>query len=91
MSSSVEILGQWITLPDPDSVASLSNRYFGVSTTLADTKSQLTAIGSPQAAARWTGLAAGAFAARLGALPGELEQAWQSYNAVARALSGYSS
>ena len=90
MSSSVEILGQWITLPDPDSVASLSNRYYGVCTTLADTKSQLSAIGSPQAAARWTGLAAGAFAARLGALPGELEQAWQSYNAVARALSSYS-
>jgi hypothetical protein len=91
MSSSVEILGQWITLPDPDSVASLSNHYYGVSTTLADTKSQLSAIGSPQAAARWTGLAADAFAGRLGALPGELEQAWQSYNAVARALSGYSS
>jgi hypothetical protein len=90
MSSSVEILGQWITLPDPDSVASLSNHYYGVSTTLADTKSQLSAIGSPQAAARWTGLAADAFADRLGALPGELEQAWQSYNAVARALSGYS-
>lgn len=91
MSSSVEILGQWITLPDPDSVASLSNHYYGVCTTLADTKSQLSSIGSPQAAARWTGLAADAFAARLGALPGELEQAWQSYNAVARALSGYSS
>ena len=91
MSSSVEILGQWITLPDPDSVASLSNRYYGVCTTLADTKSQLSSIGSPQAAARWTGLAADAFAARLGALPGELEQAWESYNAVARALSGYSS
>lgn len=91
MSGSVEILGQWITLPDPDSVASLSNRYYDVCTTLADTKSQLTAIGSPQAAARWTGLAADAFAARLGTLPGELEQAWQSYNGVARALSGYSS
>lgn len=91
MSSSVEILGQWIMLPDPDSVASLSNRYYGECITLADTKSQLSAIGSPQAAARWTGLAADAFAARLGALPGELEQAWQSYNAVARALSGYSS
>jgi hypothetical protein len=90
MSSSVGILGEWITLPDPDSVASLSNHYYGVSTTLADTKSQLSAIGSPQAAARWTGLAADAFAGRLGALPGELEQAWQSYNAVARALSGYS-
>lgn len=91
MGSSVEILDQWITLPDPDSVASLSNHYYGVCTTLADTKSQLSSVGSPQAAARWTGLAADAFAARLGALPGELEQAWQSYNAVARALSGYSS
>ena len=91
MSGSVEILGQWITLPDPDSVASLSNRYYGVCTTLADAKSQLSAIGSPQAAARWSGLAADAFAARLGALPKELEQAWQSYNAVARSLSGYSS
>jgi hypothetical protein len=91
MGSSVEILSEWITLPDPDSVASLSNHYYGVCTTLADTKSQLSSIGSPQDAARWTGLAADAFAARLGALPGELEQAWQSYNAVARALSGYSS
>jgi hypothetical protein len=91
MSSSVDILGQWITLPDPDSVASLSNRYYGECTTLADAKSQLSAIGSPQAAAQWTGLAAGTFATRLGALPGELEQAWQSYNAVARALSSYSS
>jgi hypothetical protein len=91
MGSSVEILDQWITLPDPDSVASLSNHYYGVCTTLADTKSQLSSVGSPQAAARWTGLAADAFAARLGALPGELEQAWQSYNAVARALSAYSS
>jgi hypothetical protein len=91
MGGSVEILGQWITLPDPDSVASLSNRYYAECTTLADAKSQLSAIGSPQATAGWTGLAASAFAARLGALPGELEQAWQSYNAVARALSGYSS
>lgn len=91
MSSSVAILGQWITLPDPDSVASLSNRYYGECTTLADAKSQLSAIGSPQAAAQWTGLAAGTFATRLGTLPGELEQAWQSYNAVARALSSYSS
>jgi hypothetical protein len=90
MASSVEILGEWITLPDPDSVASLSNRYYGECTTLTDAKSQLSAIGSPQAAAGWTGLAASAFATRLGALPGELEQAWQSYNAVARALSSYS-
>jgi hypothetical protein len=91
MSSSVEILGQWITLPDPDSVASLSTRYYGVCTTLADAKSQLGAIGSPQATARWTGSAADTFATRLGRVPGELEQAWQSYEAVARALSSYSS
>jgi hypothetical protein len=90
MSSSVEIFGQWITLPDPDSVASLSTHYDGVCTTLTDAKSQLGAIGSPQASARWIGSAADTFASRLGSLPGELEQAWQSYNGVARALSGYS-
>ena len=91
MSSSVEILGQWVTLPDPDGMASLATRYYGVCTTLADAKSQLSAIGSPQAVAQWTGAAAGTFASRLGSLPGELEQGWQSYNGVARALSGYSS
>lgn len=91
MSNSVEILGQWITLPDPDSVASLANRYDNVCTTLAEAKSQLTAIGSPQAAARWTGAAADTFATHLGSVPGQLEQAWQSGNAVVRALAGYSS
>jgi hypothetical protein len=54
MSGSVEILGQWVTLPDPDTLASLSNRYYDVCTALADTKSQLSAIGSAQAAARWS-------------------------------------
>ena len=44
----MEILGQWINLPDPDSVASLSARYDGVCTTIAETKSQLSAIGSAQ-------------------------------------------
>lgn len=91
MSSSVEILGQWITLPDPDSVASLANRYYGVGATLAEAKSQLSAIGSPQAAARWTGAAADTFATRLGRVPGQLEQGWQSCNTVARVLAGYSS
>lgn len=91
MSSSVEILGQWITLPDPDSVASLSNRYYSVCTTLAEAKSELSAIGSPQAAARWTGAAADTFATRLGSVPGQLEQAWQSCHTVARVLAGYSS
>jgi hypothetical protein len=91
MSSSVEILGQWVTLPDPDSVASLSNRYYSVCTTLVEAKSQLSAIGSPQAAAQWTGAAADTFATRLGSVPGQLEQAWQSCNIVARVLAGYSS
>src|SRR5690348_14874706 len=91
MSSSVEILGQWITLPDPDSVASLSHRYYGVCTTIAEVKSQLSAIGSPQAAAQWTGAAAGTFATRLGSVPGQLEQAWQSCHTVAQVLAGYSS
>jgi len=89
--SSVEILGQWINLPDPDSVASLSAHYDGVCTTIAEAKSQLSAIGSAQDRAEWTGVAAGKFATLLGRVPGELEQAWQSCNTVARALAGYSS
>ena len=89
--SSVEILGQWINLPDPDSVAGLSAHYDGVCTTIAEAKSQLSAIGSAQDRAEWTGVAAGKFATLLGRVPGELEQAWQSCNTVARALAGYSS
>ena len=91
MSSSVEILGQWITLPDPDSVASLSAHYHAAGTTIAEAKSQLSAIGSAPDRAGWRGLAADKFATLLGSVPGELEQAWQSCNTVARALSGYSS
>ena len=89
--SSVEILGQWINLPDPDSVASLSAHYNGVCTTIAEAKSQLSTIGSAQDRAEWTGVAAGKFATLLGRVPGELEQAWQSCNTVARALADYSS
>jgi hypothetical protein len=91
MSSSVEILGQWINLPDPDSVASLAAHYDGVCTTIAEAKSQLRAIGSAQDRAEWKGLAAGKFATLLGRVPAELEQAWQSCSTVARALASYSS
>ena len=78
-------------MPDPDIVASMSASYNGVCSTIADAKAQPTAIGSPQSAAQWQGQAADTFATRLGSLPGQLEQAWQSYNDVARALSGYAS
>jgi len=91
MTRYLEIFGQSVTTPDPDSVASLSARYSGLSATIADAKDGLHGIGSPQASAQWSGQAAGTFASKLGNLPGQLEQAWQSYDAVARALSGYAS
>jgi uncharacterized protein YukE len=91
MTGYLEIFGQSFTTPDPDSVASLSARYSGLCATIADAKSGLTAIGSPQANAEWAGQAADTFASKLSNLPGQLEQAWQSYDAVARALSGYAS
>lgn len=91
MTGYLEIFGQSVTTPDPDSVASLSARYSGLSATIADAKDGLHAIGSPQATAEWVGQAADTFASKLSNLPGQLEQAWQSYDDVARALSGYAS
>jgi hypothetical protein len=91
MTRYLEILGKSVTMPDPDVVASMSASYYGMCNTIAEAKAQLTAIGSPQSAAQWHGQAADTFATRLGSLPGQLEQAWQSYNDVARALSGYAS
>jgi hypothetical protein len=89
MTGYLEILGQSFTTPDPDSVASLSASYSAVCTTIEDAKTALSAIGSPQATAQWSGQAADTFASRLGNLPGQLEQAWESYNTVARALYSY--
>jgi hypothetical protein len=91
MTGYLEIFGQSFTTPDPDSVASLSARYSGLCATIADAKDGLHAIGSPQANAEWVGQAADTFASKLSNLPGQLEQAWQSYDSVARALSGYAS
>jgi uncharacterized protein YukE len=87
----LEILGQSVPVPDPDSVAILSSQYRAVATTIGVTKSQLAGIGTAQAQAVWAGQAASAFSRKLGELPGQLEQAWQSYNTVAWALSGYAS
>ncbi len=89
MTVYLEIFGQSFTTPDPDSVASLSARYSGLCATIADAKAGLDGIGSPAASAGWTGQAADTFASKLSNLPGQLEQAWQSYDALARALSGY--
>ncbi len=91
MTRYLEILGQSVPVPDPDSVAILSSQYRAVATTIGDTKSQLAGIGTAQAQAVWAGQAASAFSRKLGKLPGQLEQAWQSYNTVAWALSGYAS
>ncbi len=91
MTGYLEIFGQSVTTPDPDSVASLSARYSGLCATIADARDGLDAIGSPQANAEWIGQAADMFGSRLSNLPSQLEQARQSYDAVARALSSYAS
>jgi len=87
----LEILGQSVPVPDPDSVAILSGQYRSAATTIGEAKSQLAGIGTAQAQAVWAGQAASAFTRKLGELPGQLEKAWQSYNTVAWALSGYAS
>ena len=89
MTRYLEILGQSVPVPDPDSVAILSGQYRAVATTIGDAKSQLAGIGTGQAQAIWAGQAASAFSRKLGELPGQLEQALQSYTTVAWALSGY--
>lgn len=89
MTGYLEIFGQSVATPDPDSVASLSARYSGLCATIAEAQDGLNAIGSPQADAEWVGQAADMFASKLSNLPSQLEQAWQSYDTVARALSSY--
>jgi hypothetical protein len=66
----LEIFGQSVTTPDPDSVAGLSARYSGLCATIADAKDGLNAIGSPQASAEWVGQAADTFESKLSNLPG---------------------
>jgi len=91
MTRYLDVLGRSFTVPDPGDVAGLSASYRAVCVNLDDAKGQLGALGTPQAWGEWTGLAADAFARSIGRLPGQLEQAWQSYNTAAWALSEYAS
>ena len=91
MTRYLDVLGRSFTVPDPADVASVSASYRAVCVNIEDAKGQLGALGSPQARGEWTGLAADAFARSIGRLPGQLEQAWQSYNTAAWALSEYAS
>jgi hypothetical protein len=91
MTRYLDVLGRSFTVPDPGDLASLSASYRAVCVNIEDAKGQLGALRSPQAWAEWTGLAADAFARSIGRLPGQLDQAWQSYNTAAWALSEYAS
>jgi hypothetical protein len=91
MARYLGILGRSFTVPDPGDVASLSASYRAVCVNIEEAKGQLGALGSPQAWGEWTGLAADAFARSIGRLPGQLDQAGQSYNTAAWALSEYAS
>jgi hypothetical protein len=89
MTRYLDVLGRVFSVPDPDSVAALSASYRTVAVDIGDARSELSALASPQAWAEWTGPAADAFAQKIGGLPHQLEQAWQSYSAVAWALADY--
>jgi hypothetical protein len=89
MSYYLDVLGRSFSVPDPVIVTALSGSYRAIATEIGDTRSQLSALASPQAAAEWTGLAADTFGGKIGALPGQLGKAWQSYSTVAWALSDY--
>jgi hypothetical protein len=89
MASHMDVLGISFWLPDPDSAEILARNFGAVATNIAASEDQLKALRSPQAWAEWTGHAAGAFASRLGQLPGQLGQAHESYASVAAALSSY--
>jgi hypothetical protein len=89
MTRYLDVLGRVFSVPDPDSVAALSASYRAVAVDIGNAESGLSALASPQAWAEWTGQAADAFAQKIGALPRQLGQAWQSYNTVAWALADY--
>jgi hypothetical protein len=89
MTRYLEVFGTSFTVPDPNSVASLSASFRTVCVNIGDAQNQLSALGSPQAWGEWTGQAADAFSRSIGALPHQLDQAWQSYNTVASALADY--
>jgi hypothetical protein len=89
MTRYLDVLGRSFTVPDPDSVASLSASFRTVCINIGDAQHQLSALGSPQAWGEWTGQAADAFGRSVGVLPHQLGQAWQSYNTVACALADY--
>jgi len=91
MARVLDIAGQSVSVPDPDSVQSLSSQFAGVSQQIAEAATKLRAVGSPQESGVWTGQSADLFAANLGQLPAQLETAENSYNAAALALSDYAS
>lgn len=91
MTRYLEILGRSVTVPDPDSVASLATGYGAVGSGIGHAKDQLTGLSSMESWAQWRGQSADEFAGKLGDLPRQLGQALDSYNTAAWALSEYAS
>jgi uncharacterized protein YukE len=91
MARHLEILGTSVTVPDPDSVASLSASFSSVSENLTDLVDMLQALSTPAAWGEWTGQAANAFGQSIGQLPGELGAAQEAYGTAAAALQDYAS
>jgi hypothetical protein len=88
MSTTMDVLGEEVDLPDPSAIAGLADHYGGMSSTMHDVHDQLAGLGHDM---EWIGKSANLFLEGLGSLPGDLVKAYRSYGDMATALHTYAS
>jgi uncharacterized protein YukE len=74
---------------DPDQLAQLSTYFRQTCDVITSVTNRITAISASPQSLDWWGSAAQAFQGKLGELPGEMNSAFASYDAVAAALWSY--
>lgn len=87
MARQIQVGGESVALPDPDTIEQISSHYRDVCTTIGSANNQLRAISRDWT--EWTGQAADAFAQHINELPSRLDRAWASYDHMAWALWQY--
>ena len=88
MSLTIDVLGQEVSVPDPDAIESLAGHYRAVGGQIGSVRDDLRGVDRDTT---WTGAAADAFRKDLGELPGELDKACTSYGEIAATMSWYGS
>jgi uncharacterized protein YukE len=89
MSQTLDVLGETMVLPDPDSVDTIATEFQAVRDVVGDANNELQGVKGGAQDLGWEGSAAEAFRNALGPLPGYLDKAWASYNGVYGALTSY--